>query len=135
VIVVPPPSVEPQPEISSLTDRRKIAALEARAADLEHKLAAAMSVVKPSLAIERAGCHHFGVPLVSDRTPTVTCSDCGAALDPYEVLRKIAHREVNFCYQLNDLRAEARTLAAEVARLKAQRARLRRTAKAASSCP
>lgn len=117
------------PEVSSLTDRRRIASLEAAKADLERRLAEAMSVAKPAMAYKRDDCLHFGTPQVSDRTPEVTCGDCGAALDPYEVLRKIAHREVNFCYTLNDLRKEAKQLAEDVKRLKATRARLRRKAK------
>lgn len=55
-------------------------------------------------------------------------------MDPYVVLRKIAHREVNFCYTLNGLRDEKKNLTAEVEKLKAQRSSLksqikRRTAK------
>lgn len=113
-------------EVTSIGDRRRILELEAANEDLKRKLAQAMKVVKPSLVLERAGCHHFGTPLVYDREEKVECGECGATLNPYEVLRRIAHAEMNFCHQLNDLRKEAERLVGEVKTLKAARARLRR---------
>lgn len=113
-------------EVSSLGDRRRISSLEASIADLQHKLVEAMQRAKPALSVERTGCYHFGTPQVFDREERVVCGDCGAEMNPYEVLRRIAHHEVNFCYRLNALRAEAKALGEEVKRLKATRSRLRR---------
>jgi phage shock protein A len=124
---------DPEPEIVSLDDRRRIRELEAQRDDLERKLAAALDRANPAITYQRDECYHHGAPKVSDRTPSVTCGDCGAELDPYDVLRKIAHREFNFCYQLNALREEAARLDAEVKRLKASRSRLKRQARSNSN--
>ena len=113
-------------EVTSLTDRRKIKALEIQVEDLSAKLARALDRVQPGLSkAPHTECYHRGSFLVSDHNLEVTCKLCGAKMDPYVVLRKIAHREVNFCYQLNDLRAESERLAKEIKTLKAARARLR----------
>jgi hypothetical protein len=117
-------------DVSSLSDRRRIASLEASKADLERKLAEAMGRARPALDLKHDDCRHFGAPQVHDHTESVTCVDCGAELNPYDVLRKIAHREFNFCYQLNLLREEAERLGVEVKRLKATRSRLGREARA-----
>lgn len=127
-----PGDTDPVPEIASIGDRRRIRELELQRDDLERKLAAALERAQPAITYSRDECYHFGAPKVSDRTPSVTCGDCGAELDPYEVLRKIAHREFNFCYQLNALRDEATRLVADVKRLKAQRSRLARQARSNS---
>lgn len=124
----------PIAEVSNIDDRRRIRDLEAKSADLERKLAdallAAQGRARPALEYTRDECYHYGAPKVSDQTPSVTCGDCGVELDPYDVLRAIAHREFNFCYQLNALREESRRLQDEIKRLKATRARLRRELKA-----
>ncbi len=119
----------------SLDDRRKIKDLEAKNADLEKKLAAALNTVQPQLTTVRGDCLHFGGFTVSDTELEVNCKPCGAKMDPYEVLRMIAHRETNFCYTLNSLRTEAHQLRNEVAKLKAARARMRRTVRSAEDVP
>lgn len=113
--------------VVSLDDRRKIAALQAQVADLERKLGEALDRVTPGLS-KKIGieCFHHGTFEVADHTMSVSCNLCGAEMDPYTVLRKIAHREVNFCYQLNSLRAESDRLAAEIPKLKARRSTLKR---------
>jgi hypothetical protein len=122
-------------DVTSLSDRRKIVSLEARNADLEHKLSEAMSEamgrVRPTVTIEHDRCLHLGTPQVHDRTELVTCGDCGVALNPYQILRRIAHREVNFCHQLQGLRDELVRVGKEVTSLKSTRARLRREMRAA----
>lgn len=114
-------------EVVSLNDRRKIAALNAQVADLERKLADALDRATPGLSKKMGGeCYHHGTFEVADHTMSVTCKLCGAEMDPFTVLRKIAHREVNFCYQLNSLREESSRLAAEIPKLKARRSTLKR---------
>ena len=112
--------------VVSLDDRRKIRDLEAKAADLEQRLAEALGRVRPAMEREHGQCLHMGAYVVSDDDLEVTCKACGAEVEPYEVLRRIAHREVNFCYTLNSLRTEAEQLRAEVDKLKAARSRIRR---------
>lgn len=114
------------PEIRSLGDARRIQSLEAANADLERRLAQANAVVRPTMETPLPDCRHFGTPQVSQNLPEVTCGDCGKAMDPYVILRAIAHREMNFCHSINDLRKEQRDLLAEVKKLKAARARLRK---------
>ena len=81
-----------------------------------------------SLTIDRGECRHYGQAVISDdhNPDSLTCSDCGEEINPYEFIRRIAHREVNFCFTRNALREEANELAAEVKRLKARRSDLRR---------
>lgn len=113
-------------EVTSLTDRRKIGALEAQVGDLTDKLARALDRAQPGLTKALGNeCYHHGTFQVSDTKLEVTCKLCGALQDPYAVLRKIAHREVNFCYQLNGLRDEAQRLALETKRAKATLARVK----------
>jgi hypothetical protein len=122
--------------VVSLDDRRKIRDLEASKADLERRLAEALGRVQP--AMERAAhtaCYHSGGFVVEDELLQVTCAQCGAICEPYEVLRKIAHREVNFCYTLNSLRTEAERLRAEVEKLKAARSRIRRRVRGQDDVP
>lgn len=112
--------------VVSLDDRRRIKDLEAKNAILEQQLAEAKGLIKPAIERERGECLHHGGYTVSDDDMRVSCKLCGEEVDPYEVLRRIAHREVNFCYTLNSLRKEAEQLRAEVERLKAARSRIRR---------
>ena len=72
---------------------------------------------------------------MEDHKQEVNCRGCGEEMDPYVVLRKIAHREVNFCYTLNGLRDEKKALVDEVAKLKAQRSSLRSQVKKSKSLP
>lgn len=116
-------------EISSLDDRRKIASLELRIQDLQTRLGEMSGLLVPALADHHASCIHFGRFTVSDNRLEVNCQECGALVDPYFVLRKIAHREVNFCYQINHLRKDRETLGAEVAKLKSQRSSLNQQVK------
>lgn len=114
-------------EMTSLDDRRRIRSLEAQMADLEAKLAEAKSVLRPALDAKHSSCtHHGAAPQIDDHRNEVTCGDCGAVLDPYEILRRIARREVNFCYRTNSLREEQAKLEREVSALKARRAALKR---------
>lgn len=112
--------------VVSLSDRRRIKDLESQTADLERKLAAALKGIQPGLETERGDCLHQGSFIVSDNTLEVTCKRCDAKMDPYDVLRKIAHRETNFCYTLTALRKEREQLAGEVEKLKTARSRIRR---------
>lgn len=112
--------------VSSLDDRRKILALQARADELEVRLAAALRTVQPVLSVQRDACRHYGVTLVSDNTPSITCRECGAELDPFDVLRRLAHEETVFCHSLSDLREERRKLGEETERLKAKRSAVAR---------
>lgn len=112
--------------VINLSDRRKITALQAQVADLEAKLAEASSVVRPALTKKlHTECYHQGVFEVADHELEVTCQVCGAKMDPYEVLRKIAHREVNFAYTMNHLRKERDTLTRDIERLKSKLSRLK----------
>lgn len=112
--------------IVNLTDRRKIAALETKVEGLERELADARAgKVTPAITRDLATCHHHARFLVAENTPEVKCEACGAIVDPYEVLRRIAMREVNFCYTLSTLRKEATDLRAEVDKLKDKRSYLR----------
>lgn len=112
--------------IVSLGDRRRIRELETQVASLDRQLAAALDRAAPGLTRKLQNeCYHHGRFEVEDHTMAVRCMDCDALMDPYVVLRKIAHREVNFCYQLNGLRDEKKRLTEEVTKLKAQRSSLR----------
>jgi hypothetical protein len=123
-------------EIGSLSDRRRIKALEAQIADLDARLAEAKSVAVPTLAKKLGNkCLHNTRYTVDEHKPEVTCNGCGSVMDAHFVLRKIAHREVNFCYQLNHLRKETETLTAEVEKLKRARANLKRGAKRSEGQP
>lgn len=122
--------------VVSLSDRRRIRDLENQTADLERKLAAALKGIQPGLERERGGdCLHQGAFIVSDNTLEVTCKRCDAKMDPYDVLRKIAHRETNFCYTLTSLRQEREQLAGEVEKLKTARSRIRRRVRKADDIP
>lgn len=113
--------------VVSLADRRRILDLEAQVADLGRQLAEAMQRAKPGIDKKLpTKCYHHGRFTVADHDQLVECIDCGSAMDPYVVLRKIAHREINFCYTLNALRDERKKIYEEVQKLKAQRSRLRR---------
>lgn len=113
--------------VSSLDDRRRIKSLEAQVADLEAKLARASGRVEPALEkIVSDECHHLVGFFVSDHDMEVTCKACGKPMDPYVVLRKIAHREVNFAYTSNSLREEQSALRRENEKLKSQRSSLKR---------
>ena len=118
----------PLTSISSLGDRRRIAELEEANAELRERLAESADPDRPAMSIERAGCAHYGETQVRENEESITCVGCGAELNPYEVLRRIAHREVMFCYTLARLREEAEQLNEEVKRLKATRSRMRREA-------
>ena len=112
--------------VVSLDDRRKIRDLEAKNADLERKLQQAHARVQPALERETGEkCYHSGGFLVADEVERITCKQCGEVVNPYEALRKIAHRETNFCYTLNSLRSEAATLTKDIERLKGQKSRLK----------
>lgn len=121
--------------VVSLDDRRRIKDLEAGKADLERRLAEALGRVQPALNRERGQCSHHGGYTVSDTDLEVTCNLCDAKVDPYEVLRSIAHREVNFCYTLNSLRDESERLRKEVDKLKAARGRIRRQVRGTEDTP
>jgi hypothetical protein len=127
--------------VTSLTDRRKIRDLEAKTADLERKLQEALGRVKPALehantAKDADGtCYHSGTFLVSDNEDTVTCKDCGAIISPFVVLRRLSHREVNFCYTLNSLRGERSALEKAVEKLKGQKSRLKTAVRKGSDPP
>lgn len=111
--------------VVSLTDRRKIRALELQVENLTRDLEEARGAVKPVLNRMRGQCFHSGRFEVADHEPSITCKQCGAVVDPFLVLRKIATRELNFSYQLNALRAEHKELTEAVAKLKGQRTRQR----------
>lgn len=120
--------------ITSLSDRRKIKALEAQVENLSAKLGEALEHVKPGMTkAPRAGCYHQGSFEVADDMLEVRCQVCNALMDPYTVLRKIAMREVNFCYTLNALRTESERLKAQNAKAKARLSRLRASIRKA--CP
>lgn len=114
-------------EVTSITDRRRIKQLEAQVEVLERRLGTALDRAQPGLE-KKLGeqCHHHGAFEVADHDMSITCKVCGAEMDPYVVLRKIAHREVNFCYTLNALREETSRLTAEIPKLKAKRSTLKR---------
>lgn len=111
--------------VVSLTDRRKIKDLEAQLDDMQAKLYAALGRAQPGLTTAGYECGHHGTFTVSDQLMEIRCKLCNALVDPYVALRKIAHREVNFCYSLNTLRDEKKLLENETKALKARRARLR----------
>lgn len=90
-------------------------------------------LIKPGIKYERHGCNHMGTTVVSDTIERVTCSECGCDLNPYVLLRRIAHREMNFCYGMESLRREANDLRDEVGKLKALRSRLRSDIKKAKT--
>ena len=111
--------------VHSLGDRRRIRDLEAQVAKLEERLAGALSNPVPGLTRHHGECFHSGSFEVSDTDMVVTCKGCGERVDPYVVLRKIAHREVNFCYTLASLRAESARLDKETKAARATLSRLR----------
>lgn len=120
------PRQEPDVGVVSLDDRRRIRSLEAQVDDLSRKLATALERVKPELTrAAHTECYHSGGFEVADQNQEVKCKACGALMDPYVVLRKIAHREVNFCYTLNALREEKTLLEKQVKTLRGTRSRLR----------
>ena len=112
--------------VFSLGDRRRIRELEVQVEDLGRRLAETSGQLHPGLTKKLANeCCHRGRFEVADLLLEVRCIECDALMDPYVVLRKIAHREVNFCYTLNALRLEKETLSKDVERMKAQRSSLR----------
>lgn len=115
--------------VTSLDDRRRIKSLEAQVAGLQQELSDTRARAQPGAGISHSSCGHYGGSVVDDNKQLVACASCGERLDPYVVLRRIAHREVNFCYTLNSLREETARLDAEVRRLKASRSRLKRAAR------
>lgn len=128
--------------VISISDRRRIKDLEAKAADLEQRLAEALEHVKPVLTRENTAkdsqglsCHHSGGFIVSDNVDEIRCKQCNHVVSPYTVARKLAHREINFCYTLNALRRERKELEAAVQKLKAAKGRLRRRVRGADDVP
>lgn len=113
--------------VHSLGDRRRIRDLEAQIAQLEQRLADSISNPVPGLTRKHGECFHSGTFEVSDTDMRVTCKACGEQIDPYVVLRKIAHREVNFCYTLASLRAESKQLEASIKRARTTLSRLKAT--------
>lgn len=111
--------------VVSLTDRRKIQALERQVENLTNELSAALGRARPALERAHGKCYHSAAFEVCENTPEVRCKACGDVVDPYDVLRRIAMREVNFCYTLNGLRDETKRLTKEVEQLKGKRARQR----------
>ena len=127
-------TVEPAP-LSSLDDRRRIRTLEAQVQELEGRLAAALRTVQPAMEIDRSGCHHYGGTIVDDDAPRILCKECGEKLDPYAVLRRLAHEETRFCYSLNALREEQKRLAEEVEALKRKRGEQQRKIRRGADAP
>jgi hypothetical protein len=123
--------------VVSLDDRRKIRALEAANADLERKLAEARGQLKPQLerTFDADHCMHAGGFWVSDNLEQIRCKICESVINPYEALRKIAHRETNFCYTLNSLRTEVAELTKQRDRLKGQTSRLKTAKRKAEDPP
>lgn len=112
--------------VVNIGDRRRIRELEVQAEDLSRRLAEALGRAQPGISKAMPSeCYHHGSFEVEDHKLEVNCKQCGALMDPYVVLRKIAHREVNFCYTLNGLRDEKVKLTVEVEKLKALRSSLK----------
>lgn len=121
--------------VVSLGDRRRIKDLEREKANLEARVAELLGQVKPAMHRKIGECYHSAGFTISDKTPEVTCDQCGAIVDPYMVLRKISDREVNFCYTLNSLRKEREVLDVEVRKLRETKARIKRTLRGATDTP
>lgn len=121
--------------VVSLGDRRRIKDLEREKANLEARVAELLGNVKPAMNRKIGECYHSAGFTISDKTPEVTCDQCGALVDPYMVLRKISDREVNFCYTLNSLRKEREVLDGEVRKLRETKARLKRSLRGAADTP
>lgn len=129
------PTREADIAVVNLGDRRRILALEAQVKDLGSRLAEALQRAKPVLDVRHSSCIHLGTFNVDDNKPEVCCAECGAVVDPYVVLRKLARREVNFCYSLNDLQKKQKELAKEVDTLRAAKSRLRRRVRGEHDVP
>lgn len=118
--------------VVSLGDRRRIKELEREKAHLEARVAELLGNVKPAMNRKIGECYHSAGFTIADKTPEVTCDQCGALVDPYMVLRKISQREVNFCYTLNSLRKESEVLDTEVRKLRETKSRLKRSLRGAA---
>lgn len=121
--------------------RRQWKAMKARLLELEHLYASrfqfqvptATSVTKPSFLDGKCSLH-LRVK-VSMHKAVVECSDCGAPLDPLQVLREFARGERHFANQLEHLRQEKANLGMEVEALKKQKQNLRGQIRKAGAKP
>ena len=76
-------------------------------------------------AVHKATCGFHPLVVVCMDTKSVTCQQCGAELEPIDVLREYAREERRFVSSLVDLRAERSKLSEEVSELKKIRSSLR----------
>ena len=74
-------------------------------------------------------CAHYDSFEISMTRPDVRCKTCGGSIDPYSVIRKIARKEISFCWQVNANREELGKLKKEVEELKRKRSYLRSAVK------
>lgn len=137
-IVIPPhepPTVaiaDADVEDNELARRRENKALRARVEHLEAELAKAAKMVSPAITalrnheeVHNIHCTFHLQVKVSLTTPEVTCTLCGADLDPLDVLREFATKERHFTENLNHLRVEATGLRKEIEQLKKERSSLK----------
>ena len=85
----------------------------------------------PPLLLKRhdyLACQHDHVKVYETQS-RIDCADCGAVVEPMEVMRRFARQELNFWWTCEQKKNERDKLLAEVEALKCERARLRRAIK------
>lgn len=141
-IIVPPPkpsSISSDDE-SDIGIRREYKRMKGRLAELErlyatgarNRVPTATSVQQPPLG---AKCEFHLHVIVNTHSAEVTCSDCGAPLEPLQVLREFATEERQFAQNLEHLRREKAELHKEIEALKKQRLAMRAKVRKAGGRP
>lgn len=120
---------------------RQFKAMKARLLELERLYASRFQYQVPTTTIAvrdtalGAKCQlHLHVK-VSMHAARVECADCGAPLDPLQVLREFACEERHFADQLEHLRQEKADLGKEIEALKKQKQNLRNQVRRAGGKP
>lgn len=126
---------------SDIGIRRQWKQMRARLAELERLYASRFQYQVPTTTIAvrdtalGAKCQlHLHVK-VSMHAARVECADCGAPLDPLQVLREFAREERHFADQLEHLRQEKANLGKEIEALKKQKQNLRNQVRKAGGTP
>jgi len=136
----PPSITDGSEDESDIGIRRQFRAMKARLAELEHLYASRYQHQVPTTT--RVGGTHLGGKcqihmhvVVDMHAAVVECADCGAPLDPLQVLREFAREERHFADQFEHLRKEKADLGTEIEALKKQKQNLRNAVRKAGGKP
>lgn len=138
VLDMTPPSLSAAEDVDDLGRMRELKRMRARLSELETLYASRFRFQVPTALstreqVKRCSVHPHVV--VDDHAAKVTCSECGAQLDPLDVLRQFARHERSFAFTLEHLRHEKDGLTKEITELKRQKSQLRSAIRKAGGKP